>query len=128
LATILIAEDDGDILGILRARLENHGYTVLGARDGAEALEAVRHEKGLIDLVITGIHMPRMNGVQLGEELRMQYSKLPVIYMSAYASEDVTRRVVELQKMGLSDNCVFLRKPFSEEELLRAVRMVLSAK
>jgi CheY-like chemotaxis protein len=125
LATILIAEAEGDILGILRTRLENHGYTVLGASDGAQALQALRNEQDGVDLVITGIQMPRMNGFELGEQLRTEYPRLPVIYMSAYVTDNVVKRARELQKAGLPEDCAFLTMPFSEEEMLRVVRSVL---
>jgi two-component system cell cycle sensor histidine kinase/response regulator CckA len=126
LATILITDDEKNILDILGARLEHNGHTVLKASDGVEALEVLRHEHDRVNLVITDIRMPRMNGIELGQELRVQYKSLPVIYMSGYASEDVSKRAVELRQMGLPDNCVFLRLPFSEEELMRTVRTVLA--
>ena len=125
MATILIAEAEADILRILRTRLENNGYTVLGASDGAQALLALRNEQDEVDLVITGIPMPRMNGFELGEQLRTEYPRLPVIYMSPYITDNVFKRARELQKTGLPEDCAFLTMPFSEEELLRVVRTVL---
>lgn len=127
MATILIAEDEGDILRILRACLERHGYTVLGASDGHEALRFLRGQHDGIDLVITGIRMPRMNGFEFGEQVKMEYPRLPVIYMSAYVTDNVAKRARELQKTGLPEDCAFLSKPFSEEELLRVVRTVLAS-
>jgi len=127
LATILIAEAEGDIFDILRTRLENHGYTVLGASDGAQALQALRNEQNRVDLVITGVQMPKMNGLELGYQLRTEYPRLPVIYISAYAAQNVVKRAWQLRNAQVPEDFVFLMLPFSEEELLHAVRTALVA-
>ena len=127
MATILIAEAEGDIFDILRTRLENHGYTVLGASDGAQALQALRNEQNRVDLVITGVQMPKMNGLELGYQLRTEYPRLPVIYISAYAAQNVVKRAWQLRNAQVPEDFVFLMLPFSEEELLHAVRTALVA-
>jgi CheY-like chemotaxis protein len=127
LATILVVDDEPDILRLLCDRLENHSYSVLGARDGVEALQVLRQEVDQVDLVITGINMPKMNGFELGEQVKTEYPSLPVIYMSAYAIEKAIKCARELRNSRLPEDCAFLPKPFSEEELLRVVRTVLAS-
>jgi CheY-like chemotaxis protein len=126
LATILIVDDEELILGILRAYLKRHNYTVLEASDGVKALNVLRHEQDRVNLVITDVQMPQMNGFELGEQLRTEYPRLPVIYMSGYATQNVVKRARELRNTQVPEDCVFLTLPFSEEELLRVVHTVLA--
>jgi len=115
MATILVAEDDPDILHVLRDLLIKHGYTVIGAPDGMKALEICNEQPDRINLVITGIHMPVMNGIELGEQLATHHPHLKVIYSSATPKK----------MLKLNEDCVFLVKPFTEEMLLSAVNSAL---
>jgi CheY-like chemotaxis protein len=124
---ILVVEDDSDILRLVCARLENHGYAVLEAREGVEALEVLGQEVDHVDLVITGIGMPRMNGFELGEKVKTEYPRLPVIYMSASGTQSIVKRARELRNSRVPEDYAFLPKPFSEEELLCIVRTVLAS-
>ena len=128
MATILIADDEKDVLRLLGARLELCGHTVLLASDGVEAMEVLRGEHDGVDLIITDIQMPRMNGFELGEQVRIEYPGLPVIYMSGRDTENVVKRARELRCPQVPEDCAFLAMPFSEEELLRVVRTVLKSK
>ena len=78
--TILVAEDDRDIVELIELYLENDGYRVLTAADGVSALELVRREQ--IDLAVLDIMMPRMNGYELTKAIRAQ-SNFPIIILSA---------------------------------------------
>ena len=103
-------------------------HTILKARDGEEALEVLRREHDRVDLVITDLQMPKMNGFELGEQLRTEYPRLPVIYMSSDARQNVVKQARELRNPQVPEDCAFLRQPFSEEELFRVVRTVLASK
>jgi CheY-like chemotaxis protein len=127
LVTILVVDDAEVIVSILRRRLEHYGYTVLEASDGRNALKVLDTQRD-IDLVITGINMPSMNGFDLGKQLKTKQPDLPVIYMSAFATNKVMEQAQEQRIARVPEDCAFLAKPFSEEQLLHAVRTVLSTK
>jgi CheY-like chemotaxis protein len=126
LATILVVDDEPDIVCLLRDWLENHGYAVLGAGDGKEALQVLCQEVDQVDLVITGINMPRINGFELGEQVKTEYPRLPVIYMSASGTQSIVKRARELRNSRVPEDYAFFPKPYSKEELLRAVRTVVA--
>ena len=83
--TILIAEDDVDIAGLLRIYLENSGYGVLIAENGVEALELLQQHR--VSLAILDVMMPKMDGFTLTEEIR-KISNLPLIILSAKGKEE----------------------------------------
>ena len=88
LARILIVDDEPSVRRMLRRLLSEGGYRIVEAGDGAEALEiAIRDESGF-DLVITDIKMPVMDGRELGRLLHATLPGLPVLYTSAYTSDD----------------------------------------
>jgi two-component system cell cycle sensor histidine kinase/response regulator CckA len=126
LTTILLVDDEDNILRLLRARLEHHGYSVLAASDGVEALQVI-HETNRIDLVITDIRMPKMDGFTLGEQLRSEYPTIPVIYMSGYSTKNVVKQAQDLRNIKVPEDCAYLALPFTEEQVLHAVRTVLAA-
>ena len=116
--TILVAEDDERIRGLLIAVLEDHGYKVIVAKDGAEALEVVKGNGKKIDLLLTDVVMPKMGGPELADELEARNPGLKVVFMSGYSEEVVgSRRATEHR--------VFLEKPFSLSGLLDRVRSVM---
>jgi len=116
--TILLAEDD-DILRILaRNMLVRFGYTVLEASNGAEACELARKRTGRIDLLLTDVVMPGMNGRELGERLAQERPDLTIVYMSGYTGQGVGQGV-------LPSGCHFLAKPFHRESLARKLREAL---
>ncbi len=108
---ILIADDERDIRTVVRLLLENNGYEVLEAPDGAAAVETVRADRG-IDLVIMDIMMPKMSGLRAVEEIR-KFSTLPVLFLTAKSLE---RDKENAYTKGGDD---YLVKPFSSAELLR---------
>jgi two-component system response regulator VicR len=114
--TILVADDDDTILGLVAYLLEDEGYRVLRASDGAEALACAQREAP--DLVLTDIMMPRMTGVELLARLRAAPAlAVPVILMSA-----VTRA-----PNPLPPRTAFLPKPFELAALLELVSRLLPA-
>jgi two-component system alkaline phosphatase synthesis response regulator PhoP len=114
--TILIADDDTQIVRMVRAYLEEAGYRVLSARDGREALFTFRHEKP--DLIVLDLMMPEMDGWEAARLIRRE-SDTPIIMLTA-RTEDVDK-IVGLE-MGADD---YVTKPFSPRELVARVRAVL---
>ncbi|MDD6667423.1 MAG: response regulator transcription factor [Lachnospiraceae bacterium] len=111
--TILIAEDDEDIVSILRLYLENAGYSVASCYNGVEALEAVRSQK--IDLCLFDIMMPKMNGYDLIREVRKTFN-MPIIIISAKDKD--SDKILGLD-LGADD---YILKPFNPLEVVARVR------
>jgi CheY-like chemotaxis protein len=99
--------------------LERHGYRVIAARHGADAVLAWQAHRGAVDAVVTDLRMPAMGGEPLVAWLRAQQPALPVVVMSGYASGSDPAEVELLAREP------FLAKPFSTELLLVAVREAL---
>jgi CheY-like chemotaxis protein len=119
--TILLVEDEDAVRRLTSRVLSGQGYTVLEARSGIEALALVVERGRAIDLVITDVVMPELNGGQLAERIQEVYPTLRVIYMSGYTDNDIVRR-------GLLDPQVaFIQKPFTADALACKVREVLDA-
>ena len=109
---ILLAEDDEDIVKLLKLYLENEGYVVLWAKDGVEASEIFDKEK--VDLALVDIMMPRMNGYELTKYIRKK-SNIPIIILSA-AQRD-SDKILGLN-LGADD---YMVKPFNPLELIARI-------
>jgi two-component system cell cycle sensor histidine kinase/response regulator CckA len=118
--TVLLVEDEETLRGLLRETLEGNGYTVLVARDGAEALQTADAHAGPIHLIVTDLIMPGMTGRSAAEEIASTRPEMKVLYISGYSSEAVTRRG------ALSRGSAFLGKPFTPEGLLGKFREMLN--
>jgi CheY-like chemotaxis protein len=118
--TILIVEDDGSLRNLLHRTLEGVGFSVLPAGDGAEALHLCRQHGGTIDLMVSDIVMPRLNGLQLSEQVRSAYPEVKFLFITGFADEFPELR--ELIKNGAT----ILEKPFLPSELLRSVEDMLN--
>ena len=99
--------------------LQSEGYEVLEAADGREALEIVERRSGQVDLVITDVAMPVMNGRELADRLTRRRASLPVLFMSGYTDDEMVRRGL------IEPNHPFLSKPFTPEVLAGKVRQLL---
>jgi two-component system cell cycle sensor histidine kinase/response regulator CckA len=86
-ATILLAEDEPDLRDLLSSMLRMHGYQVLPAQDGESALVIAKSHRGSIELLVTDIVMPNMNGVEAAQKIRSVRPEVKVIYMTGYAEE-----------------------------------------
>jgi PAS domain S-box-containing protein len=117
--TVLVVEDEDGIRDSMTEFLRRRGYTVLSARNGAEALVAARHFHGPIDLMVTDVVMPGMNGRELGEQLLRTRPDTRVLYISGYTGSAVA------EQMALEASLAFLEKPFTWEAFGRKVREVL---
>ena len=118
--TVLLVDDDPAVRQLTRCILAEHGYEVIEARDGVEALELVDKGIATVDLLVTDIIMPRMNGLILAQRISQQRPEVRILYVSGYAETSMmTARVA-----GSS----ILQKPFTAERLIVAVRHSLSSK
>lgn len=118
--TVLIADDDEDILNLVRFRLERDGLRVLLARDGQQALQTAREERP--DLCVLDVMMPKLSGLEVLAQLRRDpdTAAMPVIMLTARAHEaDVDAGF----DGGAND---YVIKPFSPQELRQRVRAQLS--
>jgi DNA-binding NtrC family response regulator len=112
---ILVVDDETAVRHFARRVLEREGYGVIEATDGAEALDLVQADEATVELVVSDIVMPRLNGVELMEALATSRPDLPVILMSGYASAALT-------ELGIAAPCSIIPKPFSPERLLEEVQ------
>jgi two-component system, cell cycle sensor histidine kinase and response regulator CckA len=117
--TVLLVEDDGSILKLAQTILEKLGYTVLPATSPTEAKNLAAEHAGDIDLLITDVVMPEMNGRELSEHLHAQYPELETLYMSGYTANVIAHRGV------LEEGVSFIPKPLSIKDLGVKVRQVL---
>jgi two-component system NtrC family response regulator len=115
--TILIIDDEKNYLIVLQALLSDAGYEVLTTDDANKALEMVQSQD--LDLVITDMRMPDMDGMEFLARLHGQWPELPVIMMTAYAT---VQKAVEAMKRGAFD---YITKPFKNEELKLTVRKAI---
>ncbi len=117
--TVLLAEDEDNVRRLARQSLESHGYVVLEACNGSEALRIAKEHTGPIDLLVTDLVMPGMGGREVAETLRARQSDLKVLFVSGYTDDAVVRHgIVEAEE-------AFLQKPFTPLSLTGKVRAVL---
>jgi CheY-like chemotaxis protein len=118
--TILLVEDEEHLRALAREFLEQRGYRVLEARNGAEALEVAGCHLGPIHMLVTDIVMPGMRGRELAEKLSASRPQMRVLFVSGYTDGSM----VENGELG--PGSAFLEKPFSSDALARKVRQVLN--
>jgi CheY-like chemotaxis protein len=118
---VLVVDDDPAVLEVAARVLERAGYRVLEAANGLEATRVARAHAGRLDLVLTDVVMPGMNGRELGERLARDHPGTRVLYMSAYTEDEVILRGVSVAGMS------FVYKPFTLDGLVEAVRRALSS-
>nr|MBP6207760.1 response regulator [Nitrospira sp.] len=116
---ILLVEDEPAVRLLTQHILRTHGYTVHEAEDGFQALDLIRRNALHIDLLLTDLVMPGMNGKELAMRLRSHFAELKVLYMSGYSDNPP---VTGDEAQG---HTTFLQKPFSPEDLIRMVREIL---
>jgi len=117
--TVLLVEDDERVRSLVRAILLKFGYLVLEAQSAGDAFLVSEQTKGVIDLLLTDVVMPRMSGRQLAERLIMERPEMKVLYMSGYTNDAVVRHGVTSTTIG------FIQKPITPEPLMRKIREVL---
>jgi DNA-binding response OmpR family regulator len=112
--TILLVEDEPAVRTLFATALTRAGYTVHNARNGEEAVKVFEEHQDTIDLLLTDMRMPYMNGADLARELRTRKSDLKLICISGYPGS-----------LATSVTSDYLAKPFSRDEMLKKVREVL---
>jgi hypothetical protein len=117
--TILVVEDSSQLRELFRDVLELHGYTVLDAENGRVALDVAAAFDGKIDLLLTDVIMPEMNGRQLADHLSLARPGIKVMFASGYSADDLVRH-------GVEAGMAYMQKPFSPEALALKVKEVLS--
>ena len=116
---ILLVEDEAEVLSLVRSILETRGYRVITAADAEEAMKIAGSPEAGIDLLLTDIRLPGMNGIELQRRLEERYPGLKTLFMSAYASGSIDISTGNGHKVN------FISKPFIIEDLLEAVRKTI---
>lgn len=119
--TILVVEDETDILQMLRMMLEKFGYNVLAVTSPRDAIHLSTTYRQGIDLLLTDVIMPEMNGHELARELLSKSPSIKCLYMSGYTENIIATNGI------LKDGVNFIPKPFSRKALLTQVRRVLDS-
>jgi CheY-like chemotaxis protein len=116
---ILVADDDEDILALVKAVLERSGHEVVTVADGAEALATVRTRRP--DLAVLDITMPLVDGLEVLRRLRAdaETAALPVVLLSAQAQE------ADIERGFVTGASAYIKKPFSPRELVTRVAQLL---
>ena len=117
--SILVVEDEPSVLKLANKMLTGMGYTVLTASGPAAALDLAKRHTGHIDLLMTDVVMPGMNGRDLAEKLGEHYPDIRVLFMSGYTANVIAHRGV------LEEGVQFIQKPFNKRDLARKVREAL---
>jgi CheY-like chemotaxis protein len=120
--TILLVEDDEALRRTAQRVLERSGYTVLPAADGEEALARYRQRPHDIDLVLTDVVMPNLDGLQLHRELERAGNRAPVLFVSGHPPSELRAHG------GLADSVPVLQKPWTMSAILRKVRDTLDGR
>ena len=118
--TILLVEDEGSTRGAIAEFLDHLGYNVLQAINGKSALETYSRHKNDIDLVLSDLVMPYMNGAELAVEIKKYDPGMPVVFVSAYGDDEMRAK--------LAADYVILRKPFQLNDLAKRLREKLDAR
>jgi CheY-like chemotaxis protein len=117
--TIMIVEDDDGVRALTRIIVQGAGYSVLESRDGIEAVRLAGEYAGRIDLLMTDVVMPKMNGREVAGGVLELHPELKVLFLSGYTDDAVVRHGI------LHETVNFLEKPFSPASLAVKIREIL---
>jgi PAS domain S-box-containing protein len=117
--TILLVEDEDAVRHLARDVLQQRGYSVLEAAEGEEALRISETHQGAIQLILTDVVMPGMNGRELASRVASRHAGIKILYMSGYTDESIVHHGI------LAPGADFLSKPFTPDILSRKVRQLL---
>ena len=113
---MLLVEDEDAVRSFASRALATRGYTVLEAASGVEALEIMDREGGQVDLVVSDVVMPEMDGPTLLRHLRERKPDIRIVFMSGYAEEAFRKN------LSAEENFIFLPKPFTLKKLAETVK------
>jgi two-component system cell cycle sensor histidine kinase/response regulator CckA len=116
--TILVAEDERGVRGVVTRILSRNGYNVLAASSGAKALDIFAEQADSIDVLLTDVIMPGMSGKELADRIEELRPGVPILYMTGYEDRTISERGVVKGKR-------YVRKPFTAIELLREIERAL---
>jgi two-component system cell cycle sensor histidine kinase/response regulator CckA len=119
--TILLVEDEEGLRALNARGLASRGYTVLEAGNGVEAIDVLEGRGGAVDLVVSDVVMPEMDGPTLLKELRRRNPDMKVIFVSGYAEDAFEKNLPERGQFA------FLAKPFTLKQLVAAVKETMAA-
>ena len=117
--TILLVEDEAAVRDATRRMLGRHGFTVVEAANGVDAMDLWERQAGSIDIVLTDVVMPSMGGADMVRALRQRHPGLRVVFMSGY-----TQGALDLSEIDESTTR-FLNKPFTYDQLLATLKALL---
>jgi PAS domain S-box-containing protein len=120
--TLLVVEDQEPLLKVLVKTLEKQGYRVLQAPDGAEGVQKALDHPGVIDLLLTDVIMPKMNGKEVADELKKVRPKIKVVFISGYPHEVLSQQKTQDASIHL------IQKPFELDFLTGQIRKILDEK
>jgi two-component system cell cycle sensor histidine kinase/response regulator CckA len=118
-ATILLVDDDEAVRRFTRRILMQQGFNLIEASDGAEALEVASAFAQSIELLLTDVIMPKVNGLVLAQRLLQERPGIRVLYMSGYVEKSML--------LAKHPESILLQKPFTPEMLIAAVRQVFAS-
>ena len=119
--TILLVEDEEGLRSLNARGLRSRGYTVIEASNGIEAMEALEQKNGAVDLVVSDVVMPEMDGPALLRAMRARNPDLKIIFVSGYAEDAFAKSLKETEKFD------FLPKPFALSALVAKVKETMAA-
>lgn len=117
MANILVVDDEPALLQLVTMVLKQNGHTVLSASSGVEALMLYSSYQSKVDLVLTDIMMPGMNGIELAARFRALNPRVRILLMSGFVSDELV----------VPPDCELLQKPFLPNRLLEVVEQTLDA-
>ena len=117
--TILVVEDEEKVRRLTTRILQGQGYKVLEAACGTDALNVCSEQNKAIQMVLTDVVMPGMNGRQLADQLKLLYPYMKIVYMSGYTDNAIVHHCI------LENGVNFIQKPFTIDALTRKLRDVL---
>lgn len=119
--TILLVEDEDGLRSLNARGLRSRGYSVIEAANGVEAIEALAEKDGAVDLVVSDVVMPEMDGPTMLKEMRAKNPGIRIIFVSGYAEDAFEKSLPENQQFA------FLPKPFTLAQLVAAVKETMTA-
>ena len=120
--TVLLVDDEPQVVAMVKKMLLREGYTVLAVTDPEEAIQVAKAHEAAIDLLLTDMAMPQLNGRELAARLSGIRRGLRVLYMSGFMKETLLK-YYNISTTGIP----FLQKPFTQQALARRLREVLDA-
>ncbi|MEQ8169913.1 MAG: ATP-binding protein, partial [Candidatus Eremiobacterota bacterium] len=117
--TILLVEDEHDMMNMIKIMLERLGYMVLAAGTPGDALKIAENYSGKIHMLITDIVMPEMNGTDLAKKILSVYGNIKCLFMSGYTASVLTHPTI------IEEGMIFIEKPFTTRELAGKIRKAM---